>query len=602
MLRDESAGQTPNIRISVIARSLARMFPLVYKEKPTYLIIMLVIRIMQAGIPGVQILMTTRLIDAVNGLINGDSYERSAILLAVQFGIFLFASSIKLLDDLYTHNTRLHIRYLLERKMVEKSSRLPLIFFDQSNSYDMMQRAQSAQFGVEFFNLAFSIIQNTITLITLLVVLWKINAWFMLFILMAAVPSFFISFAVSKLKFKQSFQMTPLTRMVNYLFSILTGREYAKEIRLFGIQNELTRRWADRYRENFSAQIKVHTKSIKLLFAYDSAVLFFSTGLISFALYLCFIGGITIGQFVAMFQTTFTFRSTIQSLSGDISQLYSSSLHTSQYFDYLELPDEETRSGIHSLALLKKGIEVKKLSLTYPSRTNETLHDVSFTIHKGEKIAIVGANGAGKTSLVKCLLGLYTHYNGQIYFDEHELRDYELPELRRNLSALFQDFVKYEMSLRDNIGLGDVLQMDNLHAIEAAADKAGVQSFVHQLQRGYDTALGPSFLGGQELSIGQWQKVAISRAIMRDAQVFVLDEPTASLDPLSEIEILQNFIHLTEDKTAIIISHRLGICKHVDRVLVMEGGRLEEEGSHEELLHANGVYARMFEAQSEWYK
>jgi ATP-binding cassette subfamily B protein len=248
------------------------------------------------------------------------------------------------------------------------------------------------------------------------------------------------------------------------------------------------------------------------------------------------------------------------------------------------------------------GIQVERLSYAYPSRQDYVLQDISFHVKTGQTVAIVGENGAGKTTLVKCLLGLYRSYDGEIRYDGLEVRRISPESMYQHMSAIFQDFGRYQMTAKENIGFGRVERMDNLGDLQAAAVASGVEEVIRRLADGYDTELGPMFEGGQELSYGQWQKMALVRALFRDGDLIVLDEPTASMYPIAEAEVFEQFSQLAAGRTAILISHRLGSCKHADHILVLEAGRLIEQGTHDELIHLHGKYATMFMTQAKWYQ
>lgn len=455
-------------------------------------------------------------------------------------------------------------------------------------------------FGLDIMSFL-NIFQNTLTLISLLIVLMNINNLFFVITMFFIVPVFVINMYASKLKFEQTFNLTPLNRMISYLYSLITTRQPAKEIRLFDIKEEILNRWKGLYDKNASEQILLYSKTRKILFHLESVIIILSCGLITLALFLSMNGRITVGQFVALIQTTLQARTIIHSLSSEVSKIYETSLQSSQYFEFLELPEENLIQTGQEFPALRKGISIEELSMKYPGKDRFAIRNITLTINKGEKIAIVGENGAGKTTLTKCLLGLYTEYTGKISFDDIDISKIMKSSMRSNVTALFQDYCKFELPLRDNIAFGDIKNMNDLEAIKNAAKRGGVTDFLHNLSSGYDTLLGPSFLGGHELSIGQWQKVSLSRALMKNAQVVILDEPTSSLDPISEAKLIEDFITITEDKTAIIVSHRLGICNYVDRVIVLRNGQLVESGTHLDLLNKNGYYTELYENQSKWY-
>lgn len=320
-----------------------------------------------------------------------------------------------------------------------------------------------------------------------------------------------------------------------------------------------------------------------------------------FVLNLLRLGSGTLGDFVALTQAIQSTQGTLSGVAGSLGRIYEDGLFLTDLERFLDLPNEAKVIGAKTIASLKKGIEVSGLTYSYPGADECVLVDVSFRIGRGERIAIVGENGAGKTTLVKCLLGLYP-YKGKILFDGIELRDIDPASLRKKFTVLFQDYLRYQSSLRENIGIGDATKEWEDVAIGLAAKNAGIDGWAESLIRGYDTPLGRLFSGAKELSEGQWQQVSLARAFFRDSEVFVLDEPTASLDPRAEVETIERFATLSQGKSGIFISHRLGTTRLADRIMVLKGGRLVEEGTFSDLVARGGHFAELYRMQAHWYK
>ena len=321
---------------------------------------------------------------------------------------------------------------------------------------------------------------------------------------------------------------------------------------------------------------------------------------------------ITVGDMILYFQTSERARSSIVSVFRSSGIFYENSLFLEHLFSFLDLAPNEVEG---TLQLSEKGTEEKKVSrplregivfegvsFTYPGTEVTILKDVSFTISPGECVAIVGRNGAGKTTLVKLLTRLYDPNAGSIRLDGTDLREYPLKELHNQFSVIFQDFIQYHFSVRDNIGFGQVNACEDIERIRAAAEKAGSLSRIEKLPQQFDTILGRTLDEGVDLSGGEWQKIALARAFMRDAQVLILDEPTAALDAVAEEEIFQRFNELTAGKTSVIISHRFSTVKMADQIVVLEDGHLIEKGTHDELMAQNGTYTRMYTLQAQRYR
>lgn len=417
-----------------------------------------------------------------------------------------------------------------------------------------------------------------------------------------ALPSVWAQFRFGQHRYGLAFLQTPMARRAWYLSELLCDRQAAKEIRAFGIGRRLIDLWKSVFLAMSSEKIKLVTKQ-----SVWSAILE-STGLVAYTISLLFVlnfvrlGSITLGDFVALAQAIQSTQGTLLGLAQNLGRIYENGLFLTDLTVFLGLPEEpKAGDGAMILPSLKSGIEVSALTYSYPGTNTHALLDVSFRIGKGEKIAVVGENGAGKTTLVKCLLGLYP-YKGKILLDGGDLHYIGPQSLRRRITVLFQDFLKYQFTLRENIGLGNVNNEWEDKAIGLAARNAGVDQFVDSLPEGYETVLGRLFSGGQDLSEGQWQRVALARAFFRDSEVFILDEPTASLDPRAEIELFERFTDLSRGKTGIFISHRLGTTRLADRILVLKGGRLVEEGTFSDLLARGGYFAELYRVQAHWYQ
>ncbi|MNI47443.1 putative ABC transporter ATP-binding protein [compost metagenome] len=251
--------------------------------------------------------------------------------------------------------------------------------------------------------------------------------------------------------------------------------------------------------------------------------------------------------------------------------------------------------------VIAKEIAVRNLSFSYPSRPEPVLKNISFTIKPGQIVAIVGENGAGKSTLVNCLVGLYREFSGDVLFDEVPIKDIPETDLRWIISAVFQDFVRFELSVKENIGFGDLSRLEDPDMLEAAASRSGFLEVIDQLPEGFETLLGPAFEGGQELSVGQWQKLALARSFVKPSQIIVLDEPTASMDPMAEAELFKRFAELASGKITFLISHRLASCRLADQILVLKDGELIEQGTHDSLMKRQGEYCRMYTTQAKGY-
>ncbi len=503
--------------------------------------------------------------------------------------------------------TRNYSQYLI----LSKASRLDLAFFETPKFFDEMEKARSE--GYRANNLAVlsvRIISSAVSVILMIVLLLEVHWAAAIILLVTTTPQAIVGGYYAGKRFGLVGAVTRERRVADYLSRLLGSRDAVKEIRLFGLHSEFLRRFNDYWRK-FSKQ------TIHLRFAQERSAFLF--GLLSmvgtasiwaYAVIRAIGGHITVGDVALAFQAAERGRSGLDTLFRNLGQFYEHTIFAGNLLRFLDLdpraiqgslapPPESPRPMPKKLI---EGIEFRNVSFRYPHSERVVLKNLSFTIRAGESVAIVGENGAGKTTLVKLLARFYDPTEGTIYLDGCDLREYDSEELRRHIGIIFQDFVHYDFSVRENIGFGQVEFIEDQKRIARAADKGGAAELVHSLPNGFDTILGRTFDKGVDLSGGEWQKIALSRAFMREAQILILDEPTAALDALAEYEIYERFADLTAGKTTIFISHRFSTVKVAHHILVLQEGRLIEKGTHDELMLFDGQYKKMFNAQAERYK
>jgi ATP-binding cassette subfamily B protein len=527
--------------------------------------------------------------------------------LALEFGLLLLSAIITQIRRLAEHVLNARLGHHINSAVIRKALSLDLQYFEDASFYDKLQNARrEADFrALGIINGGFLVVQNVITLLSFAVALLAFNPLIALLLFIATIPSFIAQNKYSKIHFRLLTWRAPESRRMNYLEHVLTVDNSVKEVKLFGLGEPLLKRYNDMFWKIFEedAHLARRRSWISLFWGMVASVSYY--GAYAWVIYAFVAGQIPIGTGLVFYLTLFrSSQSTFQGLFDNINRLFENGLFMDNLFSFLNLTPqmaiaEQPRPMPRKI---KQGLEFRHVWFRYPGREDWALRDLNLSIAAGEKIALVGQNGAGKTTLIKLLTRLYDPTEGQILLDGVDLREYDLDELRQRIGVIFQDFVKYQLSVKENIGFGQIDRLDDAARLEHSAERGGADTVVAELPDGMDTMLGRWFDKGHELSGGQWQKIALSRAFMRDGEVLVLDEPTSALDAEREYEIFQRFRDLTEGKIAVLISHRFSTVRMADRIAVIEDGQISELGSHAELLARGGTYARLFEMQAEGYR
>ncbi|WP_339158555.1 ABC transporter ATP-binding protein [Paenibacillus sp. FSL W8-0186] len=608
MLNDKELQSTGTDKIrkyKLTLQYIKRMLLIVWSIDPFLLCTTLLLRISQALIPVLQTWLTLQLVNQITLLLEkGSPYILNPLsTLLLQLLVFMASAGIKACDRYVLSKLRIRTQYHFDQLIAEKSSKIPLIHMESSDYYDHFYRISGN--SVRVINLidnVFSILQNTVMLFSMLILMAAVHWGLALGVLLLIIPSLIVNITIGNLRYRQMLEQTPVERKTGYLLDLLSSRLTAKELRSFNLSKYFIDRWSKLFWKNGYEKLYLEKKTSVSVFVVDAFGILVTGTVMILLIWLGALGKLTMGAYVAMTQTLTTVQRGLEDIAFRMAAIYEDSLFSNPLFTFLELPEEDHDGRVFSFPnQILKGIQVRNLSFKYPKQNVKALEDVNIHINQGEKIAIVGENGSGKTTLIKCLLGLYPATEGEILIDDIDIRQINLTELRNHITVLYQDFVQYQFSAEENIGVGRVDKMMDKEMIFRAAEKGGALDFIKDLKLGFDTQLGPYFSGGVELSLGQWQKMAISRAFFRDAPIVILDEPTAALDPLAEAAIFDQFMTLSKGKTAIFISHRLGSCRNADRIIVMKEGKIVESGNHNELIHLQGEYHRMFQAQSKWY-
>ena len=489
--------------------------------------------------------------------------------------------------------------------ILEKAMTLELTHFEDSEFYDKMTQArrEASSRPLSLVNRTFGLVQNAISLTSYAVLLYAFSPWAVVILIGAGLPSFFAEAKFSGDAFKLFRWRSPDTRMQMYLETVIAREDNIKEVKLF----QLGGRLLQRYRDIFN---KLFVEDRKLTLRRDTWG--FILGLLSTAAFYAaygwivvttIAGAITLGAMTMYLVLFRQGQSAVAAILSSISGMYEDNLYLSNLYEYLEHPIKTQIGTAEHGPHPEQGLEFENVSFAYPGTKDKALNNISFSLQPGQSLALVGENGSGKTTLIKLMTRLYDPTEGRILLDGLDLQDWDVDTLRRRIGVIFQDFGRYQFSVGENIGAGDVRHIEDADRWEKAAETGMAAPFIDAMPEGYETQLGRWFKGGRELSGGQWQKIALSRAFMRsDADILVLDEPTAAMDASSEAAIFDHFRSASSNKMTILISHRFSTVRAAGKIIVIHDGAIIEEGNHESLIKLGGQYAHLFDLQARGYQ
>ncbi len=569
-----------------------------------------VLLVVQGVLPLLPLYLMKLMVDAVTaGLVapdKGVAFRQVVFLIVLMAAVTLFSALTRSIAGLVGQGQSLAVTDHMNNVLHAKSIEVDLEYYESARYYDTLQRAQQeAPFRpTHIVNGLVRMGQNGISLLAMAGLLFSFN-WIIAAILFAAViPGVAVQLRYAGKMYRWQREQTSTERQASYLNRMLTDSSHAKEIRLFDLGPLFVGRFRDLRRKLRGERLGIAARrSAADLVAQTSATVAIY-GSFAFIAYQTVQGVITLGDLVMYFMAFQRGQGFLQEILGGLTGLYEDNLFLSNLYEFLDLK-RKVIEPLHGRPIpkpMQTGIVFNHVSFQYPTGTRKVLEDINMSIRPGEVVALVGENGSGKTTLIKLLCRLYDPTDGNITLDGMDLRQFQTTALRREITAIFQDYVQYHLTARENIWFGNTVLPPDHERVTAAARHSGADDVISALPHGYETMLGKWFEDGEELSIGEWQKVALARAFLSDAQIIVLDEPTSSMDAKGEYSVFHNFRKLASGRIAILISHRFSTVRMADRIYVLKDGRIIEGGTHEELVSVGGTYARLFETQAQYYR
>jgi len=587
--------------------NLPEFFKLVWQTSPRLTLATALIRIVRSAIPVTVLYVGKLIIDQIVHMSRGanDAHTYLWELVTIELALAILSDALgrastfidSLLGDLFSNYTSIQI--------MQHAAALDLEQFEDSTFYDKLERARQQTIGrTILLSQVLSQVQDLITMGFLAAGLIVFNPWLIVLLFVAVLPAFMGEAYFNDQTYSLSRRQTPERRELDYVRYIGASDETAKEVKLFNLSGFLIDRFKQLSQKFYQANKKLAIRRS----LWGTAFSLFGTlgyyGAYVFIISKTIQGKISLGDLTFLAGSFRQLRSLLDGILSRFTAVSQGAIYLKDFFDFFEIQPRITPSS-NALPFpnpIREGFVFENVGFKYANADSWANRHICFTLPAGEKLALVGENGAGKTTLVKLLARLYDPTEGRILLDGHDLREYNLADLRRNTGVIFQDYIRYQMTVSQNIAVGNIDEKENRELIVQSARKSLADKLVQKLAGKYDQALGKRFNQGVELSGGEWQKIALARAYMKDAQLLILDEPTSALDARAEYEVFQRFAELTKGKTAVLISHRFSTVRMADRILVLDKGELLEIGSHEELLQKEGRYAELFNLQAMGYQ
>ncbi|SFN43947.1 ATP-binding cassette, subfamily B [Bizionia echini] len=585
---------------------IPRFFKEIWKTNKKRFILSAICRLIGAILPVLILWVGKVIIDEIilQSTIDAVNFNRLWTYVALEFGLIVLSDLISraisltdnLLGDAYSIDSSV--------KIIKKTNQIDISLLEDSEFYDKLERARTQTAGrVGLMSNALGEIQSLISIATLVAGLIYFEPYLIILLVLSIIPSFINEIWFSQQQYSLARGWTAERRELDYLRFIGANSQTAKEIKLFGLTDFIVDRFKNLSQEYYQLNKKLAVKRSALGFIFNILGTLSYYGAYIFIIYRVVSGVITLGELTFLSGSFNRLTRNLQDFFAKFTRITESALYLKDYFEFIDwsiVPKYEENQPIPEKIV--SGFEFRNVHFSYPDSDHEILKGVTFTISAGEKMAFVGKNGAGKTTLTKLLLRFYEPTSGEILLDGVNINRFKKDDYQKYFGVIFQDFFRYEFTVKENIAVGDIAELNNQEKIEHAAQLSLATEVISELKKGYNQQLGKRFAKGQELSGGQWQKVALARAYMKNAEVLILDEPTSALDAKAESDVFKRFIGLTQGKTSIIISHRFSTVRQADRILVLEAGKILEIGTHNQLMANNALYAQLFQLQAEGYQ
>src|SRR5579871_787237 len=588
-------------------RNVRPVMAMIWETSPPLVLATAFLRLLRALLPAATLWVSKLILDAVVGRISRGTGSLEAIwkLVALELALAVASDVLgrantlcdSLLGDRFTNRVSV--------KLMQHASRLDLASFEDPVFYDKLERARRQTTGrLGLLAALLNVCQDFISLISLSGLLIVFSPWLMVLLVAAVIPAFLGETHFTTLAYSVLYRWTPQRRMLDYLRLLGASAGSAKEVKMFGLGDYL----AGRY-HRVAEEIDAENRKLAIRRAVaGSALNLISTGGYYGAYVVVLVrtlaGGISIGTFTLLTGAFSRSRGYIERILSSFTDISDQAMFLKDLFDFFEMEPtiRSLPAAIPAPRPIRTGFEFRDVAFAYPGSDRLVVRHINFRLDAGEKLALIGENGAGKTTLVKLLARLYDPTEGQILLDGIDLREYDVEDLRHEIGVIFQDYLRYDMLIRENIGFGKLEALTDAERVAMAAHKSLAKGVIDRLPNRYDQMVGRRFEGGVDLSGGEWQKLALARAYMRDAQLLILDEPTATLDARAEFEVFQRFADLTRGRMAVLISHRFSTVRMANRILVLAEGAIQEQGSHQQLVALGGRYAELFELQAAGYR